>query len=111
MKDLIGGTAKDPSECKRQLKAGYVAVALNRVDALAGNASSLRQLLLHPSAGDAEPFDSICDCKRYVKSAFHMRVAQRIINVKLTFHFSHGYFALREVCRIVHGEQDSGKSC
>jgi hypothetical protein len=74
LKDFIGGAGEDLCKFERQFQAGHVAVALDGVDALAGDARGLRQLLLRPIAGDAQLLDPVCDRGCHVKPAFHFRV-------------------------------------
>ena len=58
---MIGGAGKDAGEDEGEFEAGNVAVALDGVDALAGDTDGLGELLLGPSAGGAEFFDAVCD--------------------------------------------------
>ena len=51
LEDFIGRTGEDPGEGQRQRQARHITVALDRVDALAGNARGLRELLLRPPQG------------------------------------------------------------
>ena len=59
LEDFIGGAGEDTRKDEGELEAGNVAVAFDGVDTLAGDADSLRELLLGPTAGGAEFFDSI----------------------------------------------------
>ena len=44
LEDLVGGAGKDAGKDQRQFQAGHVAIALNGVDALAGDAGGVGQL-------------------------------------------------------------------
>ena len=59
LEDMVGGAGEDAGEDEGELKAGDVAVALDGVDALAGDTDGLGELLLSPSAGGAEFLDTV----------------------------------------------------
>ena len=59
LEDFIGWAGEDTRKDEGKFEAGDVAVAFDGVDALAGDANSLSELLLGPTAGGAEFFDSI----------------------------------------------------
>jgi len=61
LEDFIGWAGEDTRKDEGKFEAGDVAVAFDGVDALAGDADSLSQLLLCPTAGVAEVLDSVCD--------------------------------------------------
>ncbi len=87
MEDMVGGAGKDLSECEGEFKAGDVAIAFDGVDALAGDADGVGELLLGQAASGAKLFNSICDCGRHVKRTFQIRVARTEVDVKPAFHF------------------------
>ena len=88
VEDLVGGAGEDAGEDEGQLQAGHVAVALDGVDALAGDAGGLGQLLLRPAAGGAEFLDAVCDGGLSCKADFPNQSSREDLNVKPAFHFS-----------------------
>ena len=69
------GHANMRAKVESQFQARHIAVAFDGVDALAGDAGGLGQLLLGPAEGDAEFLDAICDGLSHVKLTFQLRVA------------------------------------
>jgi hypothetical protein len=59
LEDAVGGTGEGSGEDESQFEAGDVAVALDGVDALAGDTDGVSELLLGPSASVAELFDTV----------------------------------------------------
>ena len=59
LKDLVGGAGKDEGKGKGEFETGDVAVSLDGIDALPGDADGLGELLLRPTAGGSKFFDSI----------------------------------------------------
>ena len=87
---MVGGAGEDAREDQCKLEAWNIAVALDGVDALAGNTRSLRELLLRPTAGGTKLFDSVDDGWHGVKLTFQIRIAWNGFGVKLAFHFLFG---------------------
>ena len=83
---MIGGAFEKPRKRQRQFQAWNVAVALDGVDTLAGDAGGQRQLLLGPPAAGAQILYPVCDLERHVKLAFQFRVARERFFVKSAFH-------------------------
>ena len=85
--DLVDGTAENLGKRERQQQAGHVAVALDRIDALARNSNCLRQLLLSPTANIAQLFDTVMNDLSHVKYAFHAKAYwSGHVYVKLALH-------------------------
>jgi len=84
---VIGGTRKDAGEGEGQLERGHVTVALDGVDALAGDAGGVGKLLLRPALGDAKFLDAVYDGGAHVKLTFHSRVARIGFDVKPTRYY------------------------
>jgi hypothetical protein len=59
LEDVVCGAREDFGEGKGEFEAGDVATALDGVDALAGDANGLGELLLGPVAGGAEFLDAV----------------------------------------------------
>ncbi len=73
LEDVIDGAAEDARQQKSQGEAGDIAVALNGINALAGDTDRGRQLLLGEVASGAEFADAVVDDGFHVKLAFHLK--------------------------------------
>ncbi len=99
MKDGVGGAPEYMPEDEREFEAGDVAIALDRVDALAGNPRSRGELFLCPIAGKPQLFHSIGNSiwivSRHVKLTLRTSLVIIFRNVKLALHF-------REILLVEH---------
>jgi hypothetical protein len=59
LKDVVCGAVKNPREGESEFEAWNVAVALDGVDALAGDTNGVGKLLLGPASDGAEFLDAI----------------------------------------------------